>query len=86
MKTKRLGNSDLSITPVGFGARHGRPPGQIAIAWTLRNPAVTGAIVGARNAKQVEGNVGAAEIYLTDEEIAEIEGKNVREQELMTAA
>jgi aryl-alcohol dehydrogenase-like predicted oxidoreductase len=67
------------------GARHGRPPGQIAIAWALRNPAVTGAIVGARNAKQVEGNVGAAELRLSDEEIATIEGKNVNEPELVTA-
>lgn len=67
------------------GARHGRPPGQVAIAWALRNPAVTGAIVGARNAKQVEGNVGAAELHLTDEEIAEIEGRNIYEPELVTA-
>jgi aryl-alcohol dehydrogenase-like predicted oxidoreductase len=47
---------------------------------------VTGAIVGARNAKQVEGNVGAADLHLTDDEIAEIEGKNVRAPELVTAA
>jgi aryl-alcohol dehydrogenase-like predicted oxidoreductase len=67
------------------GERHGRPPGQIAIAWTLRNPAVTGAIVGARNAKQVEGNVGAAGLSLTDEEIAEIEEKNKYAPELVTA-
>ena len=68
------------------GERYGRPPGQVAIAWVLRNPAVTGAIVGARNAKQVEGNVGAADLRLTDEEIAEIEGKNINEPELVTAA
>jgi aryl-alcohol dehydrogenase-like predicted oxidoreductase len=68
------------------GERHGRPPGQVAIAWTLQNPAVTGAIVGARNAKQVEGNVGAAGLSLTDEEIAEIEGKNKTEPVLITAA
>jgi aryl-alcohol dehydrogenase-like predicted oxidoreductase len=68
------------------GERHERPPGQVAIAWALRNPAVTGAIVGARNAKQVEGNVGAASLHLTDEEIAEIEGKNINEPELVTAA
>ena len=68
------------------GERHGRPPGQVAIAWTLRNPAVTGAIVGARNAKQVEGNVGAADLSLTDEEIAKIEGKNKTEPVLVTAA
>jgi aryl-alcohol dehydrogenase-like predicted oxidoreductase len=68
------------------GERYGRPPGQIAIAWTLHNPAVTGAIVGARSARQIEGTVGAADLRLTDEEIAEIEGKNIREPQLSTAA
>ena len=63
-----------------------RPPGQVAIAWVLRNPAVTGAIVGARNATQVEGNVDAATLRLTNKEIAEIEGKNIYEPELVTAA
>jgi aryl-alcohol dehydrogenase-like predicted oxidoreductase len=55
------------------GARHGRPPGHIAIAWTLRHPAVTGAIVGARSAKQVEETFGAAGFQLNETEIAEIE-------------
>jgi aryl-alcohol dehydrogenase-like predicted oxidoreductase len=68
------------------GQRQERFPGQVAIAWALRNPAVTGAIVGARNAKQVEGNIGAANLYLADEEIAEIEGKNIYEPELITRA
>ena len=56
------------------GARHGRGPGEVAIAWVLRHPAITGAIVGARNAKQAEGVMGAGELKLTAEEIAEIEG------------
>jgi aryl-alcohol dehydrogenase-like predicted oxidoreductase len=68
-----------------IGQRHGRPPGQIAIAWALHNPAVTGAIVGARSAKQVEGNVGAAALRLADEEIAEIEGRNTYQPELVMA-
>jgi aryl-alcohol dehydrogenase-like predicted oxidoreductase len=55
------------------GARHGRPPGEVAIAWTLRHPAVTGAIVGARSAKQVEGVMGARDFRLSEEEIAAIE-------------
>ena len=55
------------------GGRYGRSPGETAIAWTLRHPAVTGAIVGARNAKQVEGTLGAADFRLTSAEIAEIE-------------
>ncbi|MGA9452140.1 MAG: aldo/keto reductase [Verrucomicrobiia bacterium] len=57
------------------GARHGRLPGEVAIAWTLRHPAVTGAIVGARNAKQVDGIIGAMDFRLTPLEIAEVEGK-----------
>jgi len=56
------------------GARHGRVPGQMAIAWALRNPAVTGAIVGARSARQIEEMVGAVDIQLMQSEIAEIEG------------
>ena len=47
---------------------------------------MTGAIVGARNAKQVEGNVDAATLRLTTKEIAEIEGKNEKKPELVTAA
>ena len=68
------------------GERVQRPPGQVAIAWVLRNPAVTGAIVGARNAKQVEGNVDAATLRLTTKEIAEIEGRKEKKPELVTAA
>jgi len=56
------------------GARHGRGPGEVAIAWVLRHSAITGAIVGARNAKQAEGVMRAGELELTSEEIAEIEG------------
>jgi aryl-alcohol dehydrogenase-like predicted oxidoreductase len=69
-----------------IGERHGHPPGHVAIAWALRNPAVTGAIVGARNATQVEGNIGAAQLHLTDNEVAEIEGKNIKQPELVSAA
>jgi aryl-alcohol dehydrogenase-like predicted oxidoreductase len=55
------------------GAQHGRSPGEVAIAWTLRHPAVTGAIVGARSSAQVEGVMCAADLALTPEEIEEIE-------------
>jgi len=56
-----------------IGKRHGRSPGEVAIAWTLRNPAVTGAIVGARNARQADGVMRAGELRLTDKEVNEIE-------------
>lgn len=50
-----------------------RTPAEAAIAWTLTNPAVTGAIVGARRPSQVDTIVGAAEFRFTDRELAEIE-------------
>jgi aryl-alcohol dehydrogenase-like predicted oxidoreductase len=56
-----------------IGERHGRAPGEVAIAWTLRHPAVTAAIVGGRSAEQVDGIIGAGEFRLSDDEIAEIE-------------
>jgi aryl-alcohol dehydrogenase-like predicted oxidoreductase len=56
-----------------IGNRHGRTPGEVAIAWTLNHPAVTGAIVGFRSAKQVRGIVGAMDFRLTASEVLEIE-------------
>jgi aryl-alcohol dehydrogenase-like predicted oxidoreductase len=56
-----------------IGQRHDRSPGEVAIAWTLRNPAVTGAIVGARNAGQAGGVMRAGEFRLSDKELNEIE-------------
>jgi aryl-alcohol dehydrogenase-like predicted oxidoreductase len=55
-----------------IGRRHGRTTGEVALAWTLRRPEVTGAIVGMRSAKQVDGVVGAADLRLSKEEIEEI--------------
>jgi aryl-alcohol dehydrogenase-like predicted oxidoreductase len=56
-----------------IGERHGRSAGEVAIAWTLRHPAVTGAIVGVRNARQAEGVIGALDFRLPDEDYQEIE-------------
>jgi aryl-alcohol dehydrogenase-like predicted oxidoreductase len=55
-----------------IGNRHGRSPGEVALAWALRRPEVTGAIVGVRSAKQVEGVIGAAGFRLSHPEISEI--------------
>ena len=58
------------------GARHGRTAGEVAIAWVLHHPAVTGAIVGARSAEQAQGVMRAADLQLSDEEVAEIESES----------
>jgi aryl-alcohol dehydrogenase-like predicted oxidoreductase len=57
-----------------IGGRHGKTPGEVAIAWVLRHPAVTGAIVGARKPGQLKELVGAAEWRLTPAEADEIDG------------
>jgi aryl-alcohol dehydrogenase-like predicted oxidoreductase len=57
----------------GIGERHNRTPGEVAIAWTLRDPVVTGAIVGMRSAEQAKQIVRAAEFRLSSDEILEIE-------------
>jgi len=55
-----------------IGNHHGRSPGEVAVAWVLRQPAVTGAIVGARRPDQVRGVVGAGEFRLSRREVGEI--------------
>jgi aryl-alcohol dehydrogenase-like predicted oxidoreductase len=53
--------------------RHDTSPGAVAVAWTLRNPAVTGAITGFRRPAQVDPIVTAANLDLTNSDIADIE-------------
>jgi len=56
-----------------IGRRHGgRSAAEVAIAWTLANPCVTGAIVGARSPEQVDGFVGAMDLRLTPEDLEQI--------------
>ena len=57
----------------GIGDRHGHTPGEVAIAWTLRDPVVTGAIVGMRSAQQVKEIIRSAEFRLSSDEVLEIE-------------
>jgi aryl-alcohol dehydrogenase-like predicted oxidoreductase len=57
----------------GIGERHSRTPGEVAIAWALRDPVVTGAIVGMRSAEQAKQIVRSAEFRLTAGEVLEIE-------------
>ncbi|HJZ91890.1 MAG TPA: efflux RND transporter permease subunit [Gemmataceae bacterium] len=57
----------------GIGKRRGHAPGEVAVAWVLHNPAVTGAIVGARRPGQVRGVVGAGGFRLSPREVTEID-------------
>ena len=56
-----------------IAGRHGRTAGEVAIAWTLRHPAVTAAIVGIRSPEQVSGVAGAGEFQLAADEAKQIQ-------------
>ena len=57
-----------------IAARRGQTLAQMAIAWTLRNPAVTSALIGARTVAQLEENIGAVRrLDFTPDELAEID-------------
>jgi aryl-alcohol dehydrogenase-like predicted oxidoreductase len=66
-------NLDLVERLREIGERHEKSPAEIAIAWTLRHPAVSAAIVGGRRPDQVDGTVGAADFRLSESEVEEVE-------------
>jgi aryl-alcohol dehydrogenase-like predicted oxidoreductase len=55
-----------------IGGPHGVEPGVVAVAWTLKHPAITAAIVGGRSAAQVEGLVPALDFRVSDADYAKI--------------
>jgi aryl-alcohol dehydrogenase-like predicted oxidoreductase len=67
-------NLDLVARLTAVADRYDTEPGAIAVAWTLHNPAVDGAIVGFRRPDQVAPILTAAALDLTNHDIAEIEG------------
>jgi len=66
-------NLKLQDLMARIGARHGHTAAVVALAWTLANPAVTGAIVGARRPSQVDGFIAAMDFRLSAAEMEEIQ-------------
>ncbi len=66
-------NLELVEVMKKIAAEHDKTPGEVAIAWTLAHPAVTGAIVGSRSAEQAEGVMTAGDLKLNDDEIKQLE-------------
>src|ERR1700682_3404100 len=54
-------------------ARHGASPAQVAIAWVLSRPAVSSVIVAGRKADQLEDNIRAVELLLSDDEVRQLD-------------
>jgi aryl-alcohol dehydrogenase-like predicted oxidoreductase len=48
---------------------HGASVAQVALAWVLANEAVTTVIIGARNLKQLDDNIGAVDVELTEDDL-----------------
>ena len=67
-------NLRMVSTLAEIGKQHGVEPGVVAIAWTLRHPAVTGAIVGARRPSQVDGIFPSVAFRLSPQEIEQLNG------------
>jgi aryl-alcohol dehydrogenase-like predicted oxidoreductase len=67
-------NLELVERLTAVADRHDTTPGAVAAAWTLANAAVDGAIVGFRRPDQVDPILAAANLELTDDDVAEIEG------------
>jgi aryl-alcohol dehydrogenase-like predicted oxidoreductase len=67
-------NLELVERLSAVAGRHNTTPGAVAIAWTLRNAAVDGAIVGFRAPGQVDPLIDAGSLELIDDDLATIEG------------
>jgi aryl-alcohol dehydrogenase-like predicted oxidoreductase len=67
-------NLELVERLTAVAERHGTTPGAVAIAWTIRNPAVDAAIVGFRTPEQVDPLLPAASVELDQEDLDRIEG------------
>ena len=67
-------NLELVERLEAVASRHDTTPGAVAVAWTLHNPGVDGAIVGFRRPDQVDSILAAASLELTEHDIDEIEG------------
>ncbi len=73
--TGRLNDRNVFIAAevVAVAGEIGASPAQVALAWTLANPAVDSPVLGARTPAQLEDNLGALEIALDSEHLARLD-------------
>lgn len=64
---------DVVDVLVEVGEEHGVSAARVSLAWLLTRPAVASVIIGARNVEQLEDNLAAADLELTDDQVARIE-------------
>ncbi|MCB2076658.1 MAG: aldo/keto reductase [Novosphingobium sp.] len=66
-------NLDIADVCVEVAREIGCTPAQLAVAWTLRNPAVCSPVVGVRTPAQLEDNLGALDVEISDEQLARLD-------------
>jgi len=78
-------NLQLVQSLQGIAARNNKSVAELAIAWVLRHPEVTAAIVGARHPSQIEQTISAAAWMLSAEDIAEIDALLARREKALVS-
>lgn len=73
--TGRLSERSLAIAAVvgEIAKETGKTSAQVAVAWTLRNPAVAAPVIGVRTLAQLEENLGSLEVDLSEEHLARLD-------------
>jgi aryl-alcohol dehydrogenase-like predicted oxidoreductase len=66
-------NLDIADTVVAIAKEIGCTPAQLAVAWTLKNPAVASPVIGVRTPAQLEDNLGALSVAISDEQLARLD-------------
>jgi myo-inositol catabolism protein IolS len=66
--------------------RIGRPMGEVALAWALHKPAVASVLVGASRPEQVRRNAVAADLVLSEADVAELDGSTAVVKERLGAS
>ena len=81
LATGRLTERALDIAGVlaDVAGELGNSPAQVALAWTLCNPAVTSPIIGARNAAQLSDNLGALQVSFSNDQLARLDAASAIE-------
>ena len=65
---------EILETLLAVGSEEGVEPAQAAIAWVLAQPGISAALVGARTPEQLEINLGATDVSLSDESVERLDG------------
>lgn len=66
-------NLDIADVVVAVAKEIGCTPAQLAVAWTLRNPAVCAPVIGVRTPAQLEDNLGALGVGISEEQLARLD-------------